>query len=141
MSPLAQFVEHWFLMPDIKFRYWWTCFVPAGWTLNNILIWRPIYRQPVYVGIYLLLAPAQSNYRLKTKKTYFKKVSVMNKSLQGRFRHTQQLHIILLCLHVYTNKRWKRTHLGFSPTDLPATSHVKFWRRKQPIFVFICEGG
>jgi hypothetical protein len=33
-----------------------------------ILIWRPIYRQPVYVGIYLPLAPAHSNYRLETKK-------------------------------------------------------------------------
>ena len=32
-----------------------------------ILIWRPIYRQPVYVGIYLPLAPAHSNYRLETK--------------------------------------------------------------------------
>jgi hypothetical protein len=33
----------------------------------------------------------------------------MNKSLQGRFRHTQQhVHIILRCLHVqhvYTNMR------------------------------------
>jgi hypothetical protein len=33
----------------------------------------------------------------------------------------------------------KRTRLGFSPTDVPATSHVKFRRCKRPIFVFICE--
>ena len=44
----------------------------------------PIYRQPVYVGIYLPLAPAHSNYRLETKKHNLK-VSVMNKSLQGGF--------------------------------------------------------
>jgi hypothetical protein len=37
--------------------------------------------------------------------------------------HIQQLHMILLCLHVYTNMRWKHTHLGFSPTDVSATSH------------------
>jgi hypothetical protein len=36
--------------------------------LYLFLIWRPIYRQPVYVGIYLPLAPAHSNYRLETKK-------------------------------------------------------------------------
>ena len=29
-----------------------------------ILIWQPIYGQPVYVGIYLLLAPVHSNYQL-----------------------------------------------------------------------------
>ena len=34
----------------------------------KILIWQPIYRQPVYVSIYLPLAPAPSNYRLETKK-------------------------------------------------------------------------
>jgi hypothetical protein len=28
--------------------------------------------------------------------------------------------------------RWKRTHLGFSPMDVPVTSHVKFLRGKQP---------
>jgi hypothetical protein len=34
----------------------------------KFLIWRPIYRQPVYVGIYLPLALAHSNYQLETKK-------------------------------------------------------------------------
>ena len=87
--------------------------------LNRFLIWRPIYRRPVYVGIYLPLAPAHSNYRLETKKHNLK--SFCNEKKPTRpfpSGHTQQLHIILLCLHVYTNMRWKRTHLGFSPTDV-----------------------
>ena len=44
-------------------------FEHTWWRLFWLLIWRLIYRQPVYVGIYLPLAPAHSNYRLETKKT------------------------------------------------------------------------
>jgi hypothetical protein len=42
----------------------------------SILIWRPIYRQPVCVGIYLPLAPAHSNYRLETPKHILKFTSI-----------------------------------------------------------------
>ena len=71
----------------------------------QILIWRPKYRQPVYVGIYLPLAPTHSNYRLETKKHNLK--SFCNELKPTRpflWGHTQQLQIILLCLrvHVYT---------------------------------------
>jgi hypothetical protein len=69
----------------------------------------------------------------------------MNKSLQGRFReviyNNYTFYYFVYMYIVYTNMRLKSTHLGFSPTDVPATFHVKFWRGKQPIFVFICEGG
>jgi len=52
----------------------------------------------------------------------------MNKSLQGRFREVMHnnytlYYFVYICIHKYAMK----THLGFSPTDVPATSHVKFY--------------
>ena len=106
----------------------------------TILVWQPIYRQPVYVGIYLHLAPAHSNYRLETKTHNLK--SFCNEKKPARplpWGHAQQLHIILLCLHACTNIRWKRTHLGFSPTDVSATSHVKFYYEGALIKPVLCH--
>ena len=54
----------------------------------------------------------------------------MNKSLQGRFReviyNNYTFYYFVYMYIVYTNMRLKSTHLGFSPTDVPATFHVKF---------------
>jgi hypothetical protein len=74
-------------------------------SISRILIWRPIYRQPVYVGIYIYipLAPAHSNYRLETKKNLswikaYKAVSVRS--------YTTITHYItwFTCIHKYAMK-------------------------------------
>ena len=66
----------------------------------------------------------------------------MNKRLQGRFREIIHNYTLYYFVYMYTQICDENTLIwGFPPpTDVPATSHVKFWLRKQPIFVFICEG-
>ena len=72
----------------------------------NLLIWRPIYRQPVYVGIYLtLLLSTFSTCALKLsigKKKHNLKVSVMNKRLQGRFREVIYNYTLYYFVYMYT---------------------------------------
>ena len=61
----------------------------------------------------------------------------MNNSLQGRFRGViHNNYTLYYFVYMYTQICDENALIwGF-----PATSHVKFWRRKQSIFVFICEG-
>jgi hypothetical protein len=61
----------------------------------------------------------------------------MNKSLQGRFREVMHNNYTLYYFaYMYTQTCDEYAlDLGFSPTDVPATSHVKFWRRKHPIWL------
>jgi hypothetical protein len=68
-------------------------------SISRILIWRPIYRQPVYVGIYIYTF---STCALKLS-IGNKKKSVMNKSLQGRFREVIHNNYTLYYLvYMYT---------------------------------------
>jgi hypothetical protein len=68
-------------------------------SISRILIWRPIYRQPVYVGIYIYTS---STCALKLS-IGNKKKSVMNKSLQGRFREVIHNNYTLYYLvYMYT---------------------------------------
>jgi hypothetical protein len=71
------------------------------------------------------------------------KVSVMNKSLQGRFCEViHNNYTLYYFVYMYTQICDANALIwGFPRRMFPVTSHVKFWRRKQPIFVLICEGG
>ena len=66
----------------------------------------------------------------------------MNKSLQGRFRKViHNNYILYYFVYMYTQLEYAmKTHSsGVSPTDVPATSYVKFYYEGTLIKSVLCH--